>query len=278
MEVTFRTAGKVLSADLRNGTSIAVDLDFKGDQPSHFGAEKATREPMVAGGFSGRTKSGAGCNVDYLRLNPHCNGTHTETIGHIVNEPITIADVAMGGLYLSEVVSVAAVSADSAAGSGETYQPEFQSTDWVITKALLEEKLSNSKDATDALIIRTLPNEASKKSRCYGEKNQPAFLTTEAIGYIIERGCGHLLVDLPSVDRLYDDRLMNNHHVFWNVPSGTHQLSDSSWREKTITEMIFVPDTIADGLYMLSLQVPAFICDVAPSRPILYPVREVNND
>jgi hypothetical protein len=35
-----------------------------------------------------------------------------------------------------------------------------------------------------------------------------------------------------------------------------------------------MPDECADGLYLLDLQVPAFATDAAPSRPVLYPIRE----
>jgi hypothetical protein len=43
-----------------------------------------------------------------------------------------------------------------------------------------------------------------------------------------------------------------------------------------VTELAFVPETAADGLYLLDLQVPAFAADAAPSRPVLYPVAESN--
>ena len=42
----------------------------------------------------------------------------------------------------------------------------------------------------------------------------------------------------------------------------------------TITEMVYVEDSVADGLYCLNLQVPAFELDAAPSRPILYPLTQ----
>jgi len=41
---------------------------------------------------------------------------------------------------------------------------------------------------------------------------------------------------------------------------------------KTITEMIFVPNKIKDGNYLLQLQVINFSGDAAPSRPIIYPL------
>ena len=34
--------------------------------------------------------------------------------------------------------------------------------------------------------------------------------------------------------------------------------------------MIYVPDEVLDGDYLLELQVPHFINDAAPSRPVLY--------
>jgi hypothetical protein len=38
----------------------------------------------------------------------------------------------------------------------------------------------------------------------------------------------------------------------------------------TITEMIYADSSIADGMYMLNLQVASFRNDAAPSRPVLY--------
>ena len=39
--------------------------------------------------------------------------------------------------------------------------------------------------------------------------------------------------------------------------------------------MIYVPDCISDGSYLLNLQIPAFLSDAAPSRPILYALNEI---
>jgi arylformamidase len=46
-------------------------------------------------------------------------------------------------------------------------------------------------------------------------------------------------------------------------------------QNKTITEMIFVSEIIKDGSYLLNLQIPAFVSDAAPSRPILYKINEL---
>ena len=41
----------------------------------------------------------------------------------------------------------------------------------------------------------------------------------------------------------------------------------------TITELAYVDDTVPDGVYLMSLQIPAFGGDAVPSRPLLYAVR-----
>jgi len=71
------------------------------------------------------------------------------------------------------------------------------------------------------------------------------------------------LLDLPSVDREQDDGKLAAHHAFWDFP---HVID----RCRSITEMIYVPDEVLDGDYLLELQVPHFINDAAPSRPVLY--------
>jgi arylformamidase len=42
-----------------------------------------------------------------------------------------------------------------------------------------------------------------------------------------------------------------------------------------VTELIYVPDEIPDGYYLLDLQMPPFMTDAAPSRPLLYQVQNL---
>jgi len=39
--------------------------------------------------------------------------------------------------------------------------------------------------------------------------------------------------------------------------------------------MIFASENIKDGSYLLNLQIPAFVSDAAPSRPIIYKINEL---
>ena len=140
------------------------------------------------------------------------------------------------------------------------------------TKEELELQLEHVKsEFLKGLIIRTLPNDKSKKSRDY-MKEAPTFFSIEAMEYIVSLGVEHLLVDTPSVDRLLDEGNLSSHNIFWETKGKEF---NSNAKNKTITEMIFVFEDIIDGSYLLNLQIPAFVSDAAPSRPILYRVNDL---
>ena len=42
--------------------------------------------------------------------------------------------------------------------------------------------------------------------------------------------------------------------------------------KNTITELSYIPDVIVDGFYFINIQLPHFVCDAAPSRPLLYKI------
>ena len=156
--------------------------------------------------------------------------------------------------------------------SKENYIPPLNPDDLVITKKKLEDKLKDTNfNFLDALIIRTLPNTDYKKERDYMKKPS-AFFTIESMNYIVSLGIKHLLVDMPSVDRLFDDGILSAHNIFWETKEKVFNINTAC---KTITEMIFVPNEIKDGQYLLNLQVAPFSTDAAPSRPILYKINEL---
>ena len=118
----------------------------------------------------------------------------------------------------------------------------------VIEKESLE---ANFQQGTEAVIIRTLPNDTSKLLRQYSNTNPP-YMSSQAAAFLRDKGVKHLLIDLPSVDREDDKGLLVAHHAFWNFPQNTRH--DSS-----ITELIFVPDKVCDGYYLLNLILPHLI-------------------
>ena len=270
MKLTLEINSKSYAIDLDAGRSIAIPLDFNGPQPNHFGVQRATTKTVEVGDFVGDTDRGGSCNVDQLSLIPHCNGTHTESVGHIVGETIAIGQLIPECWFVAKLLSVRPVNARE---TSESYRPELEHHDRVVTaESLAKAACRHDCPEVSSLIIRTLPNSNVKKSIAYGQVDHPAFLTVEAMRWVIDEGFEHLLLDLPSVDKMYDEGLLTNHHLFWNVPEGTHQLTEQTTREKTITEMVFVEDDIPDGIYLLNLQIPALVSDAAPSRPVLFPL------
>jgi kynurenine formamidase len=258
--------------------SLAIPVDFgsathEPGQPRHFGAGAATSRPMEANGFIGDTERGGSCNVNELTINPHCNGTHTETIAHICDFgaelSVKIDTISPPPLMPCVVISVTPeVVSDSHA---DHYAPAFCEGDQIISRAALEKALSAFDDEQlQCVVVRTLPNDKSKWSRVYDGDHQPAFFSHDATLHLNERGVDHLVLDIPSLDRLHDDGLLSCHHIFWQVVEGSHQASPNSLLHKTITELAYIETGIDDGFYFINLQIPAFVNDAAPSRPVLY--------
>ncbi len=116
----------------------------------------------------------------------------------------------------------------------------------------------------EAVVIRTLPNTNEKMSMKYSHTNPP-FLTEEAAIYLREKGIKHLLIDLPSVDKEKDDGKLLAHNAFWDTKGKVRF-------DATISELIFVPNRVKDGMYMLNIQIAPFENDASPSKPTLYKI------
>lgn len=203
-------------------------------------------EPVKSGNFIGSVEKGAPVNFNNIYFNPHSHGTHTESIGHITKEIHSVNDCFDKFFFIAELISII---------------PEVQNNeDKVITKNLIEMAIKNNDN--EALIIRTIPNKKSKRSRQYSNTNPP-YLSEEAAKYIREVGIKHLLVDLPSVDKEKDDGKLLAHKAFWNY-NGNKRM------DATITEFIYVKNNVKDGRYLLNLQIASFENDASPSRPVLY--------
>lgn len=261
-------AGRRFAVDVTRGVSLAIPLDPHGAQPAHFGAPAARAEPLATGGFVGDTRAGGSCNCESVTLVPHCNGTHTEGPGHVTRERLSVHGSAMRPLYRAALVSV---QPEDAAASDETSDPPPQAGDRLITaRALLPALAAIDAWQSEALVVRTLPNGADKRVRDWMAPPLPPYFTLEAMALLVTRGVRHLLTDLPSVDRLFDNGRLAGHRVFFGLPPDSRSAADVGRPDATVTEMIFVPDTLPDACYALSLQLAAWVSDATPSRPVLY--------
>ena len=263
--------------DLSRPISLAIALDFSDRQPHHFGAPQAVSRPFAVPGFSGSVEHGASCNCQTLTLIPHCNGTHTECVGHLTREPLDAHRVAPLGFIPAMLVSIEPVDATT---SRETTDPTPHAGDQLITRHALERGWRAARAETPraeasppfeprALVIRTLPNQPDKQHRNYSDSTPP-YLSREAAELLIERGIEHLVVDLPSIDRAHDEGRLTAHRIFFGLPPGSTTLAQATRPRATVTELAYIPDAAADGRYLLELQVPALGGDAVPSRPLLY--------
>ncbi|WP_396143832.1 cyclase family protein [Flavobacterium sp.] len=239
--------------DLSKPIDISIPLSNTDENPIAWYIEKPEIEPVKFGDWIGKVSEGSSTNFNNIFFNPHGHGTHTECLGHITRDFYSINQCLKQFFFKAELISIT---------------PEDINSDLVITKNQIERALNGK--IPEAIIIRTLSNSESKKHKNYSKTNPP-YLAEEAAIYIREIGIQHLLIDLPSVDREEDEGKLLAHKAFWNVKN-VNNLNDDARLNCTITEMIFVEDTIQDGNYILNLQIASFENDASPSKPILYKI------
>ncbi len=269
MKISVEIGSEIYRIRADKPLNIAIPLNFNGDQPNAYGVEKASSKPCEAGELVGDTRRGGSCNFEQYKFIPHCNGTHTESVGHITFERISVHDSLKDVFIPATLISV---SPENASETDETYSIELNETDKLITKKILENALKDTdENFLEGLTVRTLPNSESKLTREYLEIIPP-FFSTEAMRFIREKNIKHLVCDLPSIDRIFDEGKLANHRIFWNVEQGKFETNENSLIENTITELAFIPDEIKDGRYILNLQIAAFASDASPSRPVLFKI------
>lgn len=245
MFATILINGKEVQVNLSAPLDISIALREGRENMNAFYLPPMERNPFRMGSFIGDVNQGGACNVFSITFNPHGNGTHTECVGHISSESYSIHQCLKQFFFFAELISIV---------------PEKKSGDRMITKELLKNALGDKR--ADALVIRTIPNSPEKQVMQYSGTN-PAYLTEEAATWIREQKFLHLLIDVPSVDKEDDGGKLLAHRSFWNYP-------DAARREATITELIYVPESVPDGSFLLNLQIASFVNDASPSKPLLF--------
>jgi arylformamidase len=233
--------------DLLKPIDISIPLKASKQNVNAWYIEEPKIEPVTDGEWIASVSKGASINFHNINFNPHGHGTHTECVGHITEKVHSINQTLKQFFFLAEVITVA---------------PEKLNKDLVISKKQIQFALGNKK--RDAVILRTIPNMKDKLSKQYSNTNPPYLLEDAAI-YLRDKGVKHLLIDLPSVDKEKDDGELLAHNAFWNT-SGKLRL------DATITEFIFVPNSVDDGTYFLNLQIAPFENDATPSKPVIYKI------
>ncbi len=254
---------KPLQIDFTKPIDISLPLLSGEEAVNCYYAAPVQYETISVGDFVGSTLQGGSCNYQRVSLTPHGNGTHTECYGHLSTDGATINQCLKQFVFVALLVSL------------PTQKNELQD-DYVALAALQQQIQStlptflNSLQGVEALLIRTLPHDESKRQRHYSGTNPP-YLEPEIGNFLKDHQIKHLLLDLPSVDKEWDNGALSAHRNFWNLlPRHQTTPTEQIRKDCTITELIYVPPTIKDGLYLLNLQIASFESDASPSKPILY--------
>ena len=225
-------------ADLNQPIDISIPISPEG--PVAWGLGPVRITALNDGVWVGDVNSGGYVNFNNIYFNPHAHTTHTECVGHISNKKESVNKELTTFFFVSKLI---------------TLSPQKNEQDFVINKNMIKQLVLKT-DNIDTLIIRTTPNSDFKLRKKYINTNPPYFLK-EAVQYIAALGIKHLLIDLPSIDKERDGGELAGHKSFWGG-------ADDRRHGATITELIYVPNTIGDGIYLLNLQFVIF------HSPVLY--------
>ena len=261
----------MMVADLSIQWSLAAPLHFhdpEGKNPRAFGLPHPRTAPFCQGDFVASVAKGGPVNCFDVHFWPHGNGTHTETMGHITQGLVPVGTQPVPTLMLATFLDATATPVSQ---SSEHPGQLAKSEDMVITATALQDaskthapSLSKSK----ALILRTRLDECARDE----SGQNPPYFTYEAMRWVVAQGIDHLIVDLPSVDREEDGGELGAHRIFWGFAPGQVTPPAGARFDRTITEFACIPKSLPPGFYLLNLQLPAFMLDAAPSRPILHPL------
>ena len=259
-----------LKVDFSQGRSIAIPLQPGGPQPSFFAPAKARARPLKSGDYIGSVAEGGSCNAEVLEFAPHCHGTHTECVAHLTRERGSVLELIDRAPCLARLVSLTATDAGE---TDERYAAAAESGQPLLTRADLQALLAAGFTAptVQALIVRTRPNGPDKLQRDYAQAPRYPVFSDAAMQWLAGQELKHLLVDTPSLDAAHDGGRLANHRCWWGLSGSTPEQAG----RRSLTEMIYMPDDIADGLYWLHLGLQPLAADAAASEPVIYAAQAV---
>lgn len=255
IDITYR--GKLHRLHHDEPIKLSSTLRF-GDNPVNlYGVAPASAEPLRYGNSIARVNSGGACNASQVSFVPHCHGTHTECIGHILSMEKDVAELTFDPFIAATLIRVPSTRYGD---SAENYNASSLESDQLITCEAIDTALQRVPSPyLDALVI------ASESA----SSGLPPYFSHEAMARIVSLGIRHLLVDVPSIDRIYDGGKMDNHHMFWGISDPSEEGARRAYC--SVTEMVNVPPETQEESYFLAIHLPDLTGDALPSKPVLFP-------
>lgn len=248
MQASIELFGENCKVDFSKPIDISIPIGSKEKWVKAWYVNEPTFKPVEGDGFVGAVALGGSVNFRDVTFNPHGHGTHTECVGHITKEIHSVNQKVKQFFFAAQLVSIS---------------PEIVGGDSVITLSQVRQIRLNR--FTKALIVRTLPNQPEKLKNNYSSTNPP-YIAQDAMQFLVDFGIEQFLIDMPSVDKEIDGGALASHHTFWNTKGNIRF-------NCTITELIFVPNFVFDGRYLLNLQFAPLENDASPSRPVLFEIQ-----
>ena len=261
--------------ELSDAVDLTRRLSFDERDPAAFGLPRAHAAAVRGDGWTLRTTAGGSVNCDSVTLTPHGNTTHTETVGHIALERPAVADLPLPPMLAAVLLRVAP---EALGASGEGYAGRSGPGDPVVTAAGLETAWSALSDDARAGWREALIIGAGSALDRPAPATTPPYLTTEAVAWIRALEFDHVVLDVPSIDRLDDGGGLPNHHAFWGLPQrardgGARSVQAAAGSDRSITELALVPPSQAAGPGALMLAPARWALDAAPARLTFVPAR-----
>lgn len=244
--------------DLTAPTDLSLPVSDGGT--TAWGIPPAAISPLQIGEFIGSVQAGGSVNFNNVQFNPHAHGTHTESCGHVLRQNWPLTRNPPPPLQFAQILTINDDALDARGGiqaryfEGKTLAPDVTA----IILRLDSPELSQ-------LTAPDLPHTPANWSG-----SNPPYLTPAAMEVLVAHGIEHLLINLPSVDPEEDGGALLAHRIFWGI--GEDREPGPDFRpDATISELLAIPQELADGIYLLNLQLGPMINDACPSRPIVFP-------
>lgn len=233
-----RAAKVVTPIDTSGWIDLSYPVHFLESDVRAFDSPTPKIAPYKTDEFVGSVDQGGSCKCDVVTYIPHCHGTHTECVGHLMgkNGP-KVTD-----LFPSPISGKAYLATVSTNPSGAIVECSFPTNQQVTS-----------------LIVRT------EKS------SETSFFAPECMTTLVQKGIKHLLFTGPSVDPVDDGGKLLAHRSFWETSEIDGLLKyPNSALNRTITELVNISTDVPDGIYQLFLTLSNMALDAVSSRPYIY--------
>ena len=118
---------------------LSIPYQFNGEQPNFYNVKKGELTFLKTGETSWSVASGEGCNVPEIAMNIHCTGTHTECVGHLLENPGDIGMVLTDIMLPAVLITVNTVLFGNA---DESYHCLVNDNEAVISMKTIQKEFS----------------------------------------------------------------------------------------------------------------------------------------